>query len=630
MADKEESKEVALRDADFFDEAFNSFNGESTALALKPDTDDSPMESMRAIFEEIRDGINTLVDLTMNMGPSASDLRDQNIGDADVQPADTGPADTGGGGFEMPEMPKVGPKIGLLLMLGALTLLFQYGDQIAAAIEPVLELAKNVVDKLGVKGTLFAGLGLLAAIKLGGPVLKLLGGGAKSIKFAFGLLKKGFTLMKDAVTAMPGLIKGAYTTGKKVLGGAFGLLKEGFNTLKNVMIDKIIPGIKTAAGKGKDAFMFVVDKLRLAFITLKGFMLKNIIPGIKNAAGGIGGLFMKAVTGVTAAFTVVRTFMMATLIPAITAMLGPFAIPLGLVVLAVAAAVAIFHSIKAGIDEFKQSLADGDSMLVAIIEGVTTALLTLVTLPITLIKNFVAWVAKKLGFEGIAEKLKEFNIVTFIKDGIKTLVLKAKDFVLGLFNIDFKKVLGKFVDIGASIGRVLKGIALGSIAAVKAAFPGGESPMEAFKRVYDEVSNKGNENPEMPDDKDPEAMPGVKKMDDVHKEELIENNKKLDDLAYMNPDTVLESGNDVEGEIMALEMRNEALYEMLGDKLDTSNRIAEQNAAIMMSIANSSPGPTIINTNNSTNNNPTNNTSIAGDVSIDHQDKTADALAVAN
>jgi len=613
---------VQNQDADFFD-VDGPFNGESTALAIT-----SSMDSMRTIFEEIRDGINTLVDLTMNMGPSASDLRDQNIGDADVKPGDTGPADTGGG-FEMPVMPKVGPKLGLLLMLGALTLLFEYGDQIAAAIEPVLELAKNVVDKLGVKGTLFAGLGLLAAIKLGGPLLKLLGAGAKSIKFAFGLLKSGFTLMKDAVTAMPGLIKGAYTTGKKVLGGAFGLLKEGFNTLKNVMIDKMIPGIKNAAGKGKDGIMFVVDKIKGAFTFLKGFMLKSIIPGIKNAAGGIGGLFMKAVTGVTAAFTVVRTFMMVTLIPAITAMLGPFAIPLGLVVLAVAAAVAIFVSIKAGIDEFKQSLADGDSMLVAIIEGVTTALLTLVTLPITLIKNFVAWVAEKLGFEGIAEKLKEFSIVTFIKDSVKTLVMKAVKFVQGLFNIDFNAVLGKFVDIGKSIMLSIKAIGAGALGAAK----GFLNPVKNFKKAYNAYMEKNklpDEVAEIEVENEEDYKKNIRSMDDVRKEELVENEKKIEKLSLMDADTQLEDGHDVESKTFELEQRNEALFEMLGDKLDTSNQIALDTAALMMSIANSSPGPTVINTNNSTNNNPTNNTSIAGDVSIDHQDKTADALAVTN
>ena len=612
---------VQNQDADFFD-VDGPFNGESTALAIT-----SSMDSMRTIFEEIRDGINTLVDLTMNMGPSASDLRDQNIGDADVKPGDTGPADTGGG-FEMPVMPKVGPKMGMLLMLAGLTLLFQYADQIEAVLSNyILPAIKKAVDFFGVKGLLYTGLGLLLAVKFGGPLLALLGGGAKGVKFAFGLLKSGFTTMKDAITAMPGLIKGAYTTGKKVLGGAFGLLKEGFNTLKNVMIDKIIPGIKTAAGKGKDAFMFVVDKLRLAFVALKGFMLKSIIPGIKNAAGGVGGLFMKAVTGVTTAFTVVRTFMMATLIPAITAMLGPFAIPLGLVVLAVAAAVAIFVSIKAGIDEFKQSLADGDSMLVAIIEGVSTALLTLVTLPVTLIKNFVAWVADKLGFEGIAEKLKEFSIVTFIKDSVKTLVMKAVKFVQGLFNIDFNAVMGKFVDIGKSIMLSIKAIGAGALGAAK----GFLNPVKNFKKAYNAYMEKNklpDEVAEIEVENEEDYKKNIRSMDDVRKEELVANEKELEKLALMDEDTQLEDGHDVESKTFELEMRNEALFEMLGDKLDTSNQIALDNAALMMSIANSSPGPTVINTNNSTNNNPTNNTSIAGDVSIDHQDKTADELAV--
>ena len=612
---------VQNQDADFFD-VDGPFNGESTALAIT-----SSMDSMRTIFEEIRDGINTLVDLTMNMGPSASDLRDQNIGDADVKSGGKKTAEAGDK-FEMPKMPKVGPKMGMLLMLAGLTLLFQYADQIEAVLSNyILPAIKKAVDFFGVKGLLYTGLGLLLAVKFGGPLLALLGGGAKSVKFAFGLLKSGFTTMKDAITAMPGLIKGAYTTGKKVLGGAFGLLKEGFNTLKNVMIDKIIPGIKTAAGKGKDAFMFVVDKLRLAFVTLKGFMLKSIIPGIKNAAGGVGGLFMKAVTGVTTAFTVVRTFMMATLIPAITAMLGPFAIPLGLVVLAVAAAVAIFVSIKAGIDEFKQSLADGDSMLVAIIEGVSTALLTLVTLPVTLIKNFVAWVADKLGFEGIAEKLKEFSIVDFIKDSVKTLVMKAVGFITGLFDIDFNAVLGKFVDIGKSIMLSIKAIGAGALGAAK----GFLNPVKNFKKAYNAYMEKNklpDEVAEIEVENEDDYKKNIRSMDDVRKEELVENEKKIEKLSLMDADTQLEDGHDVESKTFELEQRNEALFEMLGDKLDTSNQIALDNAALMMSIANSSPGPTVINTNNSTNNNPTNNTSIAGDVSIDHQDKTADELAV--
>ena len=166
-----------------------------------------------------------------SQGPSAADIRDEGISDADVTPDPGSDTDSqGNSGFPALEMPEVGPKMGLALMLLGLSALFAYGDEIAKAIEPVLEMGAKVVEKLGVKGTLFAGLGLLAAIKLGGPLLKLLGAGAKSIKFAFGLLKDGFTLMKDAVTSMPGLIKGAYSKGKELLGGAFDLLKTGFNS----------------------------------------------------------------------------------------------------------------------------------------------------------------------------------------------------------------------------------------------------------------------------------------------------------------------------------------------------------------------------------------------------------------
>ena len=147
----------------------------------------SPMDSLKAIFEDMRDSLSTLVEQTKDLGPSASDLRDQNIGDADVGQGDTGPVDDGGGGGAPLEMPEVGPKLGLALMLAGLTVLFSYGDEIAKAIEPVLEAAKKVVDKLGIKGTLYAGLALVAGIKFGGPLLKLLGKGAGTIKGAFGL-----------------------------------------------------------------------------------------------------------------------------------------------------------------------------------------------------------------------------------------------------------------------------------------------------------------------------------------------------------------------------------------------------------------------------------------------------------
>ena len=41
------------------------------------------------------------------------------------------------------------------------------------------------------------------------------------------------------------------------------------------------------------------------------------------------------------------------------------------------------------------------------------------------------------------------------------------------------------------MGTILKGLALGGVAAAKAILPGGESPAEAFRRVYNDVVKSG-------------------------------------------------------------------------------------------------------------------------------------------
>jgi hypothetical protein len=381
--------------------------------------------------------------------------RDSKIAGAGVEDKEEEGKGEGGGKFDFKKLiPKPGPKVGLLLMLGALTALFKYSDQITAGVAKVLPFVTKFTDMLGPKGTLFLGLGLLAGILFPSVFKMLFGAGKGSIKLAFKLLKVGFTLMKTALMSMPGLLKSAY-------GGGKGFIIKAFKALKT------------------------------AFTLMKVFLLEKMIPGIASAYGGVKGKLFGAISKLGTAFKAMRLFMLGTMIPAIVSFMAPFIVPLALVVGAVALAVAIFYSIKKGIDDFKKSLDEGDSMLVAIIEGVSTALLTLVTLPITLIKNFVAWVAEKLGFEGIAEKLKEFSIVDFIKDGVKTLVLKAKDFILGLFDIDFQTVLGKFVDIGKSLMVSIKAIGAGALAAAK----GFLSPVENFKKGYDEYI-KNNRIPE--------------------------------------------------------------------------------------------------------------------------------------
>ena len=196
-----------------------------------------------------------------------------------------------------------------------------------------------------------------------------------------------------------------------------------------------------------------------------------------------------------------------------------------------------------------------------------------------------------------------------------------------MFDLDFKQVLGKFADIGAAIGRVLKGIALGSIAAVKAAFPGGESPMEAFKRVYDEVSNKGNDSPTLPDESDPQADSTVKNMDDIRKEEIKANEAEIDKLETMDEDTLLADGHTAESKIYALEERNADLLSMIYESSMIQTDIAQKALELQEANAGGNVVTTINNTDASNTNNVANNNTNTGGLAVTGKDSTAQALA---
>ena len=327
----------------------------------------SPMDSLKAIFEDMRDSLNTLVELAQSQGPSAADLRDQDISDADVVPDPGSDTDSqGNSGFPALQIPEVGPKLGLALMLLGLTALFKYGDEIAAALEPVLKYGKEFYDNLSPTGKIGLGVAGLAALVFPGTLTTLVKTG---VGLAFDGLKLGFTTMKDAITSMPGLMKAGYQKGKELLGGAFGLLKEGFGKMRDFVMTTVPNALKGAYQGGKKTVMSGITMLGSAFRKMRNFITAQRIPGIAAAYGGVKGKLMGVVGKLAKAFTAMRTFMTLTLIPSITAMMAPFTPVILAVTIAVAAAVAIFSSIKAGIDEFKKSLDEGDSMLVAIVEG---------------------------------------------------------------------------------------------------------------------------------------------------------------------------------------------------------------------------------------------------------------------
>ena len=223
-------------------------------------------------------------------------------------------------------------------------------------------------------------------------------------------------------------------------------------------------------------------------------------------------------------------------------------------------------------------------------------------------KNAVAFIADKLGFENVAEKLRDLNIVDFIKDSVKNLVIKAKDFVIGLFNIDFNEVLGKFIDIGKSIGTVLTAIAKGSIAAIKAAFPGGESPMEAFKRVYSEVSAGGEGT--MPK----EAEAAIEDVNTKTDQELKQEQVALENELAESTTSQL-SGTMTQADFIMQQEIVSAL-EKINRELDERARIAAENAAFNNIITTTDNSTTV-----------SSNQLNVGDYAIDGSDATAKSLA---
>ena len=422
--------------------------------------------------------------------------RKENLADSegkkDTAPDITGGKDEGKGKKGMLDSLKgmskgsILAKAGIVAMLVALKVLFEFGDEISTALEPILKSAKefydvamphvktaffklvevfagigsfivdSVVSVFGEEGAVYLGLAALAAIVFPNALMFLLGTGIGTIKFALNLVKGAFALMQLF--------------------------------LSGTMITKIG---ETYIGQG---ILRALAAMKVAFGLMKVFLLTTMPNALLAAYGGATGYVMKAVTALKVAFTAMRVFLVATMIPAITTMMAPFVVPLALLVAAVLVAVAVFTSIKAGIDAFKQSLSEGDSMLESIIDGVATALLTLVTLPITLIKNFVAWVAEKLGFEGIAEKLREFSFVDSIKNGITTLVTKIKDFVVGLMGFDkIKSFFAKIGSIGGMMFDFVKAITAGAAAAIWPGLkPFGNGPLFEYNKAFD-ASMAGSE-----------------------------------------------------------------------------------------------------------------------------------------
>ena len=113
--------------------------------------------------------------------------------------------------------------------------------------------------------------------------------------------------------------------------------------------------------------------------------------------------------------------------------------------------------------------------------GVGNFFLTVLTAPIDMAVNFIKDIF------GFGDPDKPFSLIDFFL-GDDGPVMSAWNWFKSLFTFDFASFKEKLFNMG----QLFKGLAMGGVAAAKAILPGGESPGEAFKRVFDSYV-KGNE-----------------------------------------------------------------------------------------------------------------------------------------
>ena len=355
-----------------------------------------------------------------------------------------------------------------------------------------------------------------------------------------------------------------------------------------------------------------LKSLNTAFIAMRAFIVKDMIPAIVKAYGGVKGKLFGAITKLGTAFTALRTFVTASMIPGITGMLAsltPMLAPLLPVIAIAAAVVAILYSFKSAFETFKTSLEEGDSALVAVGKGILDFGLTLATLPLTLVKNLVGFFAGILGFDSFKEKLDNFNFKDAFIGILTGFVTKVKDFFTDVLKIDIGGIISKLGNLGAKVGNTLKAIAKGSVAMIAAAAPGGESPTEAFSRVYNEVMAAG--------ESAADTSPVVKK-DAVADEEIEKASTTMEaakaavtqDAAYTTDNRVFNTTNNI---------MQEKIVAILKAQLDLAEMKMKMDLEAQKNMMMINKGGDVVNQSS--------NTFQAGAANSDHTDLTAKILA---
>ena len=168
---------------------------------------------------------------------------------------------------------------------------------------------------------------------------------------------------------------------------------------------------RTLLSVGKDAFNKEKEKEGAGFLE-----------GIFDMAASVGGfLAMMSTT-----FAVISS----TLAP-VMAVLGSITLP---VIAAAAAIYALYEGITGAFEAFENETGDLADKLIAGLGGLVKGLMKVVTVPLDLLKDAIAWVAGAFGFEEFEEMLDSFSFTELFSDlvdSVVDLLQGLKDWIKG-------------------------------------------------------------------------------------------------------------------------------------------------------------------------------------------------------
>ena len=277
-----------------------------------------------------------------------------------------------------------------------------------------------------------AGLLAIGAFLFGGKIMTL----AATLKGAFTSITNGLTTAKDKLFGEEGMFP---NFNKKL--GAYG---KSLKKQMNVGLTKMKAGFGSIFGKGK--------KL--------GGALGKFTMGLLSSGKALAIKMLMALKGVLVSFG-------AMLVP-----LLPF-IAIGAAIAAAAyAIVRIFQGFQESFSEANEQFGFFGGILAGFTQGIKNILLDVANV----IDSILGFFGFPDAMDGIIKAIEDFDVMEFVGN--------VMDFFSGLGD--------SISEAFARIGRFFKAVGLGFVAGFKALAPGGEGPLEAFKRVFDETLAGGS------------------------------------------------------------------------------------------------------------------------------------------